>query len=263
MITLPGIGNKLRIKRLALGLSLKDVSRKTRIKQKALEALEEEEILKFKDKVDVLEHIKSYASALGLNSTEVLADFEKLWSDSSTAKAYMQQQYNRENRFAFLKEQKFLSYGAVIAAFALFLSFGGYLFWNNYFVPNEPEQYEAVSADEMGLEESAEEEPVKEKPVVEDPDLEEPIVAEREKSDPNQETDDYIANADNGLEEPMLEEEEEGQHITSPDEDGLPRTGEFAYLLWFGILTFIIGLALFLPVLLFRKDCDPVLGPSN
>lgn len=267
---MPGLGSKLRIKRLALGLSLKDVSRKTRIKQKELEALEEEEILKFKDKESALDHVKTYSAALGLDRSEILTDFEYLWSDSTTVNAYMQQQHKRENRFAAFREQKLLGYGAAVAAVAIFLSVGGYVFWNNFHDSRGPEQYHATSAGEVTSEETA----------VADPEVsnvEDVSAAQEEPSNNNDQEeisfladveDDEVVDKTNELDEDVSEEpvfdeeaEEEEQQVPGYGEEGLPQTGGLAYLIWFGLLTFIIGLALFLPVLLFKKDHDPVLGP--
>ena len=267
---MPGLGSKLRIKRLALGLSLKDVSRKTRIKQKELEALEEEDVLRFKNKEIALDHIKTYSAALGLDRSEILTDFESLWSDSSTAKAYMQQQHKRENRFAAFREQKLIGYGAAVAAVAIFLSVGGYLFWNSIYAPGDPDQYYATSADDVATEEVATEE-------LEVNDVEDvPAAQEGPSYDNDQEEIDFLADAEddevfdatNDLDEDLSEEtafdeevEEEEQQVPEHVEEGLPQTGGLAYLIWFGLLTFIIGLALFLPALLFKKDYDPVLGP--
>ncbi len=296
---MPGIGNKLRVKRLSLGLSLRDASKKTRIKQKELEALEEEEVLRFKDKETAVEHVKTYAGFLDLDHTEILSDFENLWSDSSTANAYMQQQHDRENKFSALKDNKLMGYGAVVAAVALFLSVGGYLFWNNFFATEEPEEYYATSAEEVASEESAVGEAVEEEVVAEEVDqpvadeqnsndLEDEAVLQEEHTNNEEEVNDYVAsavddenadqaneNANDDREELALEEEEEEEQeqeqeqeeeqIASADDNGLPQTDGFAYFLWFGILTFIVGLALFLPALLFKKnhDYDPVLGPPH
>ena len=268
---MPGLGSKLRIKRLALGLSLKDVSRKTKIKQKELDALEEEEVLKLKDKETALEHVKAYSVILGLDRAELLADFEKLWSDSSTANAYMQQQHMRENRFAAFREHKLLSYGAVVAVFAILLSVGGYMFWNNFFDSGDPQEYYATSANEVGSEDSAVDE-------LETNDAEDVPVLQEETADDDQDDIGFVADAEadeagnrvnendddeNVPEEPVLDEdvEEEDEQDSVYTEEGLPQTGGLAYMIWFGLLTFIIGLALFLPALWFKKDYDPVLGP--
>jgi len=270
---LPGLGSKLRIKRLALGLSLKDASRKTRIKQKELDALEEEEVLKFKDKETALDQVKTYSAVLGLDRSEILADFESLWSDSNTAKAYMQQQHKRENRFAAFREQKLLGYGAAVAAAAILLSVGGFMFWNVFYDSGDPEQYYATSAGESSAEEAIVEEPEKN-------DAEGIPVNEEEPSYNNNDREevDFLADADNdevldtinGFDEDAPEEtavdenaDEEEHQAPVPGDEGLPRTGGLAYLIWFGLLTFIVGLALFLPALLFKKDFDPVLGPPH
>lgn len=256
---MPGLGSKLRIKRLALGLSLKDASRKTRIKQKELDALEEEEMLKFRDKETALDHVKTYSAALGIDRSEILADFENLWSDSSTAKAYMQQQHKRESRFAAFRDNKLLSYGTAVAVTAIILSVGGYMFWNNFFDSDEPDHYYATSAGEVNSEETAVEEP--EVNDVEDM----PVTQEETSYDNDQEEVDYLTDPE---EDEVIDRENEFEE-DDPEEplqnevadEGLPQTGGLAYMIWFGILTFIVGLALFLPALLFKKEYDPVLGP--
>lgn len=136
---MPGLGNKLRIKRLAMGLSPRDAAKMAGIRQKYVWALEEEEILKFPDRDAVLESVKAYSVALGLEQAEMVDEFEKLWSDAGTAKIYMQQKYNRKGFFAIIGDNKALGYGAAALVVVLVLSLGGYMVWDNYFGPGEPE----------------------------------------------------------------------------------------------------------------------------
>jgi transcriptional regulator with XRE-family HTH domain len=126
---LPGFGNKLKYKRLAMGLSLKDAARKVKVNHKQLKALEEEEILSFAGKDRAADLLIKCASAFGLNQAELLSDLDLLWSDANTAKAYLQQRFQKQHRGRFFKDRRPAVYGAVAAAAVLFLSAGGYLCW--------------------------------------------------------------------------------------------------------------------------------------
>ncbi len=140
-------GYKLRHKRMAMGLSLKDAAKQAKIKQKYLKALEDEDVLKFSDKAKIIVLIRQYAYVLNLDEKEVLNDFNILWSDSSTAKAYLQQSFSK-NKKGVLGERKVFAYGSVALAALLFLSVGSYLVWSNLFDQDDPRDMYLSSAEE-------------------------------------------------------------------------------------------------------------------
>ncbi len=128
---MPFLGEKLRYKRMAIGLSLKEAAKQSGIKRKYVEALEQEDVLSFRDKKTVIDNLEKYAAVLNLNRDEIMEEFEYLWSDSSTAKAYLQKRYSRGGKNLFSGDRKMIAYGAAVLSAALFLSIGGYLVWGS------------------------------------------------------------------------------------------------------------------------------------
>ncbi len=232
---MPGLGNKLRIKRLAMGLSPRDAAKMAGIKQKYVWALEEEEILKFPDRDAVLESVKAYSGALGLEQAEMLGEFEKLWSDAGTAKIYMQQKYNRKGVFAIIGDNKSLGYGAAALAAVMVLSLGGYMVWGNYFGPGEPEDL-FIAAPEESVIESVEEAGV--------------IEEGNNNSEAGLQTGTEIEDEEEAKEEvPVL--------IGDSDVDAVPgytpMTGGYSLSYLLSIFSFLIGFAFFLTSLTCKK----------
>lgn len=232
---MPGLGNKLRIKRLAMGLSPRDAAKMAGIKQKYVWALEEEEILKFPDRDAVLESVKAYSGALGLEQAEMLDEFEKLWSDAGTAKIYMQQKYNRKGVFAIIGDNKSLGYGAAALAAVMVLSLGGYMVWGNYFGPGEPEDH-FIAAPEESVIESVEEAGV--------------IEEGNNNSEAGLQTGTEIEDEEEAKEEvPVL--------IGDSDVDAVPgytpMTGGYSLSYLLSIFSFLIGFAFFLTSLTCKK----------
>lgn len=243
---MPGLGNKLRIKRLAMGLSPRDAAKMSGIKQKYVWALEEEDVLKFPDKDAVVESIEAYSSALGLEIAEMTGEFEKLWSDAGTAKMYMQQKYNRKGFFAIFGENKTLGYGAIALAAVLFLSLGGYMVWGNFFAPDEPEDYIIATPDEAELEE-----------------VEEVVVSEESNEDPAAGLSPGMGTEDGEEEEPQAEVAAQGEieDINASADDAAlnespeytPMTGGYALSYSLSMFSFLTGFALFLVSLTCKK----------
>lgn len=126
---MPFMGEKLRYKRMSQGLTIKEVAKKSKTKKRHLEALEKEDVLIFKDKQTIIEILKKYAAVLELDQEEIMEEFEHLWSDSSTAKAYLQKKYKRGSRTVFCGDKRMIAYGAAAVFAALFLSVGGFMIW--------------------------------------------------------------------------------------------------------------------------------------
>ncbi len=286
-----GFGSKLMIKRLASGLSLKEISKQTKIKQKHLVDLEEEGILKFSGKEELAEYIKSYADVLGMDHSELLSDLDKVWSDSSTANMYMHENQEQKSGLGLFGEQKLLGYGVAVGVIILLFSVGGYLFWNNFFTTAEQEDT-YVSAAEETTEDEAEIESTETDYEFNDDqvevmdeaengeDLEEQVESgqdevlvagvteaeqveddEAEIEEANADNEEIYAYAEQDDNEAAGTEPEEVIFVAALDDDDLPTTGGLTYLIWSAILTFIAGLALIISALMFRSKHDPVLGP--
>ncbi len=150
---MPFMGEKLRYKRMSQGLTIKAASKKSKTKKRHLEALEKEDVLVFKDKQTIIEILEKYTAALNLDREEILEEFEHLWSDSSTAKAYLQKKYKRNSRGIFCGDRRMIAYGAAAVFAALFLSVGGFMIWGGFGlngVDSELVTYSAENAEEDG-----------------------------------------------------------------------------------------------------------------
>lgn len=158
---MPFMGEKLRYKRMSLGLTVKAAAKKSKTKKSHLEALEKEDVLVFKDKQTIIEILEKYTAALNLDREEIMEEFEHLWSDSSTAKAYLQKKYKRDSRGIFYGDRRMIAYGAAAIFAALFLSVGGFMIWGVFGLNGDnselittsaenPEEQEA-NLDEAGL----------------------------------------------------------------------------------------------------------------
>lgn len=249
---MPGLGSKLRIKRLAMGLSPRDAARQAGIKQKYIWALEDEEILKFSDKTMVADSVKAYATALGLDQAELLSDFEKLWSDAGTAKLYMQQKYNRKGLFAALSENKTLGYGIAAAAAAILIFFGGYLAWGNFINQGGPDDDLAVAVPvEETVETATETAPESAPETV-------PEAAPTESDN----DDIIVAGADSDSEEAdqltEAQAEPEPEALTGEENSITPKTGGYrvSVIVGFGLLCFVAGFWLFCAVPLSKKRAN-------
>ncbi|NOX20328.1 MAG: hypothetical protein GXO99_03585, partial [Nitrospirae bacterium] len=71
------LGNYLREQRLKAGLSIKDISRGTRIRSEYLKALEEEQYSKIPGEVYIKGYINEYLRVLGINPQKALELYEQ------------------------------------------------------------------------------------------------------------------------------------------------------------------------------------------
>ncbi len=272
-------GTKLRIKRLAMGLSLKEVSKKTKIKQKHLMDLEEEDILRFSDKEKIIELTRVYAAMLNLDCTELLSDFEKLWSDSGTANMYMQNKHNNRRRFNIFGSHKLAAPAAVVAVLMLILLSGSYLYWNNTGHPGGEEGFYTAAVGETGstvpgsdpVLPAGQDQPEEKTPlngaIEQDDGLTAPVEAEGALNGLIETGDDENLNGANengqGSDEPNGDAEDGPDKglLSATADDGLPRTSGIASMFRSGILAILSGLVLFTAALLCRNSYDSVLGP--
>ncbi|MDO8734704.1 MAG: helix-turn-helix domain-containing protein, partial [Elusimicrobiota bacterium] len=71
------IGSKLREKRQDLGLSVEDVSSRTLINIKYLQAIEENKFSEIPAEVMTMGFIRNYSTVLGLNPDEIISEYKK------------------------------------------------------------------------------------------------------------------------------------------------------------------------------------------
>ncbi len=93
-----GLGQKLKDRRMELGLSLKDVEVKTKIRSSYIDAFEQEHF-SFLDKIYIVGFLKSYARVLNLDTDEVFSHFNVIWESSIAAKAYNKDTFKEKSRF--------------------------------------------------------------------------------------------------------------------------------------------------------------------
>ncbi|GEM_PF-4627211 len=238
-------GDKLRYKRMGMGLSLKEASKKAKIKQKHLKALEEENLLIFSDKESIIELIKKYAPVVGIDQVELIDDFNVLWTDSRMAKAYLQQSFNKQKTYN-LGLERIPVYGTIILAAALFLSVGGFLVWE-YVIDFSPLGEERAHQTEAGPETL----PEKEFMLGEDHTLKEEAKRDLSaKSDPGEK--EYIEGskqfaertseelAEENKEKAEKKEVEDDTYLLEEEGAPVPRTGG-NYNLFYTGLSFLIG----------------------
>ncbi len=250
-----GFGDKLRYKRMGMGLTVKEASKKAKIKQKHLNALEEENVLIFRDKETIIALIKKYAPVLGLDQEEMLADFNALWTDARTAKAYLQQTY-KKSRGLGISFEKVPVYGAVVLAAALFLLVGGYLAWDYITDPSRlgEEAVPGVVADETSPPEdngeriiTAEEQAWQDGAGIAIPEETDPGEREyagamdREVEAGNENEKEEVTDEDE-----KVEEIEEDTYKLEQEGEPVPRTGGNSNLFYTGLYFIISGLLLLL-----------------
>lgn len=122
-----GFADSLISERTAQGLSVKEAAKKSGLKVKTIKALEEEDMLKFKNKEEALLALKAYGTALGLEEAALLFSFNRQWSDVSAAKTFMQQKHREEK--SFFAGGRAARLALVLGALVVFAGAGGYYFW--------------------------------------------------------------------------------------------------------------------------------------
>lgn len=257
---MPFLGEKLRHKRMAMGFSLKEAAKKSGLKRKQAEALEREDVLSFRDKNAVIESLTRYASTLDLGRGEIIDEFEYLWSDSSTAKAYLQRSYGKSGRGIFGTDRKLVDYGVAAVLAALFLSAGGYMIWGSFGEHDVPDGLIASPVEESEKQDAVKKE--MEGPFIDRENNEvEQVAGEQDKTDPEditRETDPVLVSQNNSEKkseqdkEPEVEPEpDKEQVIADLEEEGesVPRTGGNINLLLTGFSFIVSGL-----MLLFSKS---------
>jgi cytoskeletal protein RodZ len=234
----PGFGSKLMLKRLALGFSLRDAAKISGLKQKELRALEDEDLLRFRDKDQIAELLIIYAATLDLNKTEIKKDLELVWSDASTAKNYMQQEYNNSKKVNIFGSNPLIGYGIAVGAAVLLLSVGGYFYFNNIAGGQGPLQ------EQFGLVTNDGHEPVPAATQTQ-PDLSGSNEQAEHSTIPVSQDESAAESNNSGVLE-VTEPIEPAEHVAAGESsDGLPRASGSSYILWVGLLTFLTGLLLF------------------
>jgi len=251
---LSGFGNKLMLKRLAMSLSIREVARKSGLKQKQIKALEDEDVLRFKDKKQADEAIKAYAAALGLNQAEIVSDLNLVWSDSSTAKAYMQQKYKQEKSNIFTGNQA-VKYGLLLAGLVVLIGAGGYYYWFGF--DNRQHAADASVPEQGGVDLLEADLPEIEVSTGAGMEVEPASVNQEPETGDNTEEEDLLTEAAEGVEEegiaPEIETDESDSAPVVDQEIVLPRSAGNLFLIWAGALTVITGLLL-ITLTLFIKD---------
>ena len=225
---MPGFGSKLMLKRLALGFSLRDAAKMSGLKQKQLRALEDEDLLCFRDKGQISEMLMTYAATLDLNKAEILKELELVWSDSNTAKNYMQQKYNKSKEGKLFGNNPLVGYSIAVGAAVLLLSVGGYFYWNNIAGGLGPDQNQYSVIENDNREEVSTDAPA---------DL---------STGPAVQIDNTEEDNNNGASSEVPETIDYAEPVAAGEGSAdLPRASGTSYLLWVGLLTFLTGLFLF------------------
>lgn len=115
------IGDKLRTEREKRGLSLEEAHENTKITVQNIAALEDERFDSFPNKVYARAFLRDYANFLGLDSGELLTEYEDKWSPKSVLDSQP-----KEKSGSFWRVVGYVALALVIAAA---LGAGGYFGW--------------------------------------------------------------------------------------------------------------------------------------
>src|SRR3989344_2277457 len=80
------VGEILREERLIKGLQLRDIEKQTRVREKYLRAIEENNWNFFSSKIYIIGILKNYSRILGLDSKRILAFFRRVYERKEEAK---------------------------------------------------------------------------------------------------------------------------------------------------------------------------------
>lgn len=218
--SLPDFGRKLMIKRLSMGFSPGEAAKKAGLRAKDIRALEEEDLLNFPDKKTALEKAGLYASLINYNRQELLNEVANLWSDSSTAKAYLKKKYDRKDPLAFLLTHKA---AATVAAVVLLLALGSIVYMSS-------DRQETGSTEPSVVSTPLE--------VSESPSTEQGIasIEQEPRAEATTEKDDAVQSEQMQREEPLITAETETA--------GTPQTGGVGSWVWLGLFFVSAGLLL-------------------
>lgn len=123
------VGEILKKERERLGISLNKVEKEIRIRQKFLQAVEENNWSSFTSKVYIAGIIKNYSQFLGLDPQKTLAFFRRDYERKETMR------FRRRLSIRYLTpETKKLVFAGLIIAFLLFFGYFGYQL-KQYFSP--------------------------------------------------------------------------------------------------------------------------------
>lgn len=115
------IGQTLRAEREKRGLTLDDAHESTKITIQNISALEEDRFDSFPNKVYARAFLRDYSNFLGLDSAELLTEYEEKWSPKPVPESI---QEARPSRFA-----RALGYSVLVLVIAAALGAGGYFGW--------------------------------------------------------------------------------------------------------------------------------------
>ncbi len=93
-----GVGEKLRERRISLGLSLEQVEEYTKIRRFYIESIENDEYKGLPGKVYIIGFLRSYCKLLDLDSKELIEEFNQSWPDTDNVSKYVQENSYRQKK---------------------------------------------------------------------------------------------------------------------------------------------------------------------
>lgn len=282
-----GFGERFKQKRLEQGLSEKAAAKRAGIKISILRDLEEENILNFKNRDSASDLAASYGVSLGLNEDVLRRDIENLWSDSSTAKAYLQQSYDRKSMLSINKNNKKWLWVGMGSLAATVLLIGG--FYYGGIIGDQDVSELPISAPEEEVasekapeidQETAVEEPgtAQDNGTKQDVDHEgvdaeesdgiaqESVAADDAQPEPVSGSENEAEPVDESVADQVVVADEEDEEINdnaSETEVRLPRTGGSCHLFYLGLFLIWTGaLPLVLSVILAATNLKPASWPG-
>ncbi|KUO52258.1 MAG: hypothetical protein APF76_04260 [Desulfitibacter sp. BRH_c19] len=132
-----GVGEKLRERRISLGLSIEQVEEYTKIRRFYIEAIENNEYKVLPGKVYIIGFLRSYCKLLDLDPTEILEEFNQSWIDTDNVSKYVEETSYRQKKSPKVNfnYSKLVRFGILVLAVIVLIGINK--IWNNT-IPSPP-----------------------------------------------------------------------------------------------------------------------------
>ncbi len=152
------IGTLLKKERQEKGISLEEISRKTKIQVRFLQSLEEGDFSCFAGKVYIKGALRNYADAIGINAGELLSYYERINEEKSSLQKSEKENAEQKSELFQGKEKRSFPAVALIWIILLVVIFGGSIWYRYYGDSNGDERIPSQGVLTQGSQEEGEKE---------------------------------------------------------------------------------------------------------
>jgi len=152
------IGTLLKKERQEKGISLEEISRKTKIQVRFLQSLEEGDFSCFAGKVYIKGALRNYAEAIGINAGELLSYYERINEEKSSLQKSEKENAEQKSELFQGKEKRSFPAVALIWIILLVVVFGGSIWYRSHGDSNGDERIPLQGVLTQGSQEEGEEE---------------------------------------------------------------------------------------------------------